>query len=453
MLSQWLARLLPFVTGAWIAILFLQPAGLLDFLFWKSSGAIGTDYWCIPRGFLNLLHGHSLYDTFNGAQFGGPIVTWYLGHPAFELIVAPWYAFFSPATSFSLWSLTSIALLLCVGAIYAQRAPSRLARSACMFFCVFGVPALCLLASGNMHTWLVLALALVIVGLYDMSLAPDDRGSQRMLAAGLLLSLLSKPIVLFMLPMLLLLRSTRRITLIVIAAYVAVSAVCVLVPSLNPEGIGLQREIALFLDPAYVREHMNIYKNQFVVTAEMKDNAIHWLNLVAQSDFYWNHIQIFSLSAFVNDLTGINLPAAVYKIPLLVALLCSLAVVGIRNRADQLLAATWAVMLLSLTFFLCYNTVWEYQFTAIIPLLLFAIVRLDRGVDTRIAWAILACGVVVAMPSLYFLFAGKPEQANLAWIRSTRVLPVFALYCLMLWQLVRHYLRDIVVREGRLPEA
>jgi hypothetical protein len=449
---RWLTRLLPFFTGAWIAILFLMPAGLLDFLFWKGSAAVATDYWCVPRGFLNLLSGHSLYDTFNGVQFGGPSVTWYLGHPAFELLVAPWYAFFSPATSFSLWSLTSIAILLCIGAIYARRTHSTLARSACMFLCVFGVPALCLLASGNMHTWLVLALALVIVGLHDMSLAPDHRSGRWKLAAGLLISLLSKPIVLFVLPMVLLLRPTRRLALAVIAAYAAVSAACVLVPALNPEGVGLQREIALLLDPGYVREHMNIYKNQFLVTAEMKDNAIHWLNLVAQSDFYWNHIQIFSLSAFVNDVSGTELPAAIYKIPLFLALLCSLAVVRIRDRTRQLMAATWTVMLLSLTFFLCYNTVWEYQFTAVIPLLLFGVVQLDSGSDKRVSCVILVCGLVLAMPSFYFLFAGRPEQASLVWVRLPRVLPVVALYCAILWHLVHHFLRDILARrEQRLP--
>ena len=432
--------------GGWIAILYLQPAGLLDFFFWRGSAAPGIDYWCVPRGFLNLLSGHSLYDTFNGVQFGGPGVTWYLGHPAFELLVAPWFAFLSPAGSLSLWSMTSIVVLLCIGSMYARRVRSALGKSACMFLCVFGIPALSLLASGNMHTWLVLALALVIVGLFDMSQSQDDRGGRRKLAAGLVISLLSKPIVLFALPMLLLLRQTHRTTLIVIAVYAVVSALFVLVPALNPEGVGLQREIALFLDPAYVREHMNIYKNEFVVTAEMKDNAIHWLNLIAQSDFYWNHIQIFSLSAFVNSLAGTALPAAIYKIPLLLALLCSLGVVGIKDRARRLMAAAWAVMLLSLTFFLSYNTVWEYQFTAIIPLLLFGVVLLDRGQDIRMGWILLACGLVVAMPSLYFVFDDKLSAAHLPWIRSTRVLTVFTLYCAILWQLMHRYLRELFVR-------
>jgi len=433
-----LCKLLGYATGFWVAVLLLQPQWLLGTFFWGNSSAHGIDYWCIPRGFLNLLAGQSMFDTFAGVQFGGPPVTWYLGHPVFVLLVAPWFAFFRPELSLWLWSVATIALLLCVGWMFSRRASSELGKSACIFFSVFGFPALNLLSSGNMHGWLVLALALTVVGLFDLS--GGVRSGQRELAAGLLISLFSKPILLFALPMFLLVRQTRKATAIVVAVYVLVSLLCVLVPPLNPASVGLQREIALFFDPAYVRGHMNVYNNHFVLTAEMKDNAIHWLNLVAQSDFYWDHIQIFSLSAFLNSLVGVQLPAMLYKLPLLAALLASFCVPLVRDETARMRAAMWATVLLLLTFFLSYNTVWEYQYTAIIPVLLLGIVLLDHGIDAGNARWLVVSGAVISLPSLYFLFGEKITIGEFAWMRSTRVLPICVLYIVVASTLWRRYL-------------
>ena len=442
-----LCELLRYSTGFWVAVLLLQPQWLLGTFFWGNGSAHGIDYWCIPRGFLNLLAGHSMFDTFGGAQFGGPSVTWYLGHPVFVLLVAPWFAFFRPELSLWLWSVATVALLLCVGWMFSRRANSELGKSACMFFSVFGFPALDLLSTGNMHGWLVLALALVVVGLFDLS--KGMRNGLGKLAAGLLVSLFSKPILLFALPMLLLVRQTRKTTALVIAVYVLVSLACVLVPPLNPASVGLQREIALFFDPAYVREHMNVYNNHFVLTAEMKDNAIHWLNLVAQSDFYWDHVQIFSLSAFLNGLLGFHLPAMVYKLPLLVALLASLCVPLVRDEAEQMRAVLGGTVLLFLTFFLSYNTVWEYQYTAVIPVLLLGIVLLDRGMDEGSARWLVIFGAVVSLPSLYFLFGEKITIGEFAWMRSTRVLPICVLYITVACMLWHRYLGPLLKRAGQ----
>jgi len=283
-----------------------------------------------------------------------------------------------------------------------------------------------------MHAWLVLALALAVVGLFD--LAAGGRSGRGMLTAGLLISLLSKPVLLFALPMLFLIRQTRKASLIAIVVYALVSLACVLISPLNPESVGFKREIALFFDPAYVREYMNFYNNRFVLTPEMKDNVIHWLNLVAQSDFYWDHVQIFSLSAFLNGIVGVNLPAVAYKLPLLVALLTSLCVPLVRDDAKQMTAAMWSVVLLSLSFFLSYNTVWEYQFTAIIPVLL-GVVLWDQGMEKGAARWLVALGALIALPSLYFLFGEKITVGEFAWMRSTRVLPTCALYLMVVYKL------------------
>lgn len=430
-----LARILEYATGFWVAVLLLQPPWLIGKFFWGASSAHGIDYWCIPRGLLNLLAGRSMFDTFAGVQFGGPSVTWYLGHPAFIVLIAPWFAFFSPETSLGLWSMTTVAVLLGVGWLFSRRARSDLGRAACMFFSVFGFPALNLLSTGNMHAWLVLALALTLLGLFDLA-SGGGRG-RALLAVGLLISLFSKPVLLFALPMLCLIGQTRKTMLIVAAIYGLVSLACVAMTPLNPESLGLSREIALFFDPAYVREHMNVYNNRFVLTPEMKDNAIHWLNLVAQSDFYWNHIQIFSLSAFLNSLAGFPLPAALYKLPLLAAALTTLCVPWLRDDAKRLSAAMWGVVLLSLSFFLSYHTVWEYQFTAIIPVLLLGIVLFDREIERGAALGLVALGAVIALPSLYFLFGEQITVGEFAWMRSTRVLPACALYLLVFDKLWR----------------
>lgn len=429
------ARALPWLTAAWVAVMLLSLArGTLDPFFWPASR--GIDYWCVPRGFLNLLAGRSMYDTFGGVAFGGPRVTWYLAHPVFELVVAPWFSFADASTSYWLWTLCTLGLLASMGWMFARRARTPLGRRACWFLALFGFPVYGLLFVGNLHAWVVLSLGMTLAGCFDMCRS-DGGGGRGLLAAGLLVGLFSKPVLVLALPMLALVKETRRTTLAVVAAYALVSSACVLVPSINPEGVGLARLAELVADPAWVRAHMNVYANRFVLNREMKDTAIHWLNLVAQSEFLWDHVQIYSLSAFVNNALDRELPAWLFKLPLVVAVVLSLAVAWVPDPVMRLDAVTLALALVSLTFFLSYHTVWEYHYASLAPLGILGVLLLDRGERPELGAALAGAAVVAGLPSLYVLFGPDVQVPQFVWVRLTRVVPAVVAYVAVLAALVR----------------
>lgn len=443
-LKSTLTKALPYITGIWVLLMLLSlKFGFFNLFFW-SEDQQGIDYWALPRGFLNLLSGHSLFDTFNASQFGGPRATWYLAHPAFEVFVAGWFAFFSPWLSYALFQLFSIGLIFLTGWFFARQTTDKFVQQLCYFFVLFGFPVYWLLYVGNMHAPLILSIGLLLVAFYEMAYKENAKGSMDKFMAGLLLSLLTKPIVLMMLPMFLILKETRMTTIKSLAIYAAISFAFILIPFFNPESIGLMRTIELAFQPDFIKQNMNIYNNNYVLNAYMKDNSIHWFNLIAQSDFYWNHIQIFSLSAFTNTLFGTNLPSFLFKLPLLMGVIASLGIGLFTDYKKRMEAAILLVATLSLTFFLSYNTVWEYQFTSALPLMaLFILVRNEeKSTIKQMSAIILIAGGFLYLPTLYFLY-GSPDKITLSdfsIVRFNRTVPIIVMYIACMIQLVQLYL-------------
>ncbi len=430
-----------FIAFVWITFeLLALTHGWLNSFFWGfDSGTLGIDFWSVPRGFINLESGKSIYDTFRGNDFGGPSVTWYLSNPIFAVVIGPFFSFVSPAASYALWCLCTVTIQLVMGFLFASRATSENVRAACLLLSVIGFPGYAVLATGNPHAWMVLGLGLVLLSVFDLMNGRDHLHVRYLLMAGLLVSMLTKPLLICAVPMLLILADTRRTTLHTLAIYVAISLLALTVPALNPEGMGLKRNINLLLNPAYVHEHMNIYKNQFVLTSEMKDNSIHWFNLIAQSDFYWDHVQIFSLSAFTNNLLGLTLPSAIFKLPLWLAILSSCLVITQREHFARIEAALWSLVAISTAFFLSYNTVWEYQYSAIAPVSLLIVLLWQRGrIPSAIGISLLVCCLSIAGPSLYFALRNPAVDAHdFAIIRINRVVPVVLLFSIafaMTWR-------------------
>ncbi len=439
-----LTKLLPYITGLWVLLMLLSlKFGFFNLFFW-ADGQQGIDYWALPRGFLNLLNGVSLFDTFNGSQFGGPRSTWYLAHPAFEVFVSSWFTFFSPWVSYALFQVFSVGLIFYTGYLFAQQTTDKFTQQLCYFFVLFGFPVYWLLYVGNMHAPLILSIGLLLVALYEMAYKADAKNSQEKLMAGLLISLLTKPIVLIMLPLFLLLKETRITTVKSLVIYGVISLLFILVPFLNPESIGLMRTIELLLDPEFVKQNLNIYTNKFVLNVYMKDNSIHWLNLIAQSDFDWNqNIQIFSLSAFTNALFGTNFPSMLFKLPLLFAVLSSVGVVFIADAKQRVEAAILLVSALSLTFFLSYNTVWEYQLTSALPLIaFFALLKTqEQSTIKSISLWVIVAGALLYLPTAY-VFYGSPDKimpGDCSIIRLNRTLPVLVMYVACMWQVIQLY--------------
>jgi hypothetical protein len=188
---------------------------------------------------------------------------------------------------------------------------------------------------------------------------------------------------------------------------------------------------------------MNIYADHFNLTPDMKDNSVHWFNLVAQSSYRMNHIDIFSLPVFLDTLLGARTPGWLYQLPLLLVLGLTVAVARLRDSLVRLQTALLLLMAASLTFFLSYPTVWEYQYTGVLPVV--AVLLLMRASAapspqlprTLLNWT-LALSACVWLPSLYFFVEGRAvDAATLTLIRLDRVLPVTLLFLLLVLAVAR----------------
>jgi len=208
---------------------------------------------------------------------------------------------------------------------------------------------------------------------------------------------------------------------------------------LNPQWIGFSQLTWLALHPAFVREKMNIFANHFQVNMWMRDNSVHWFNLIAQSGARLVHVDVFSLPLFLDTLTGTHLPGWLFQLPALLALILSFFVARILNARLRMEAALLLLMATSLVFFLGYPTVWEYQYTSILPVAALLLLAAEQNVFYR-RWRRWMIGLAACawLPSLYVCTEGSPLTSHtmiLIWL--DRVLPATALFVLMITVLVR----------------
>lgn len=421
--------------------LFSLHTGWLNSFFWAAEHASvkGIDFYCGPKAFLNLKEGRSMYDTWGGSPwYNGGSMTWYLSHPAFAVWITSWYSWFSPETSWWLWNITQMLTLLFGGFLMGLSLPPGRSRGIVLLMSSFSFPAWWMLYVGNWHAPVVLSLALLFAGIL-MCIQGKERGGKLLFALGLMVSLFSKPVVVLTIPLFLIAENLRRSTLFVLGIYSMVSVIMLLVPLFNPQAIGIHKTLWLISHPEFIRENLNIYKNNFRLNEYMLDNSIHWTNLIAQSSHYLNHIEIFSLSVFVNTITGKMISPAVFKIPVWICFGLTLLypMVGTDRKQLYVLLLTAAF---SLTFFMSYNTVWEYQYASVIPVsvLLWILIFKTKGLLRSLiicSWIIL---LPVYGPSLYFTLSGPDYFSAQAFesIRLLRVLPVSISFVLLIAVLI-----------------
>ncbi len=165
----------------------------------------------------------------------------------------------------------------------------------------------------------------------------------------MLIALLSKPVVILMLPVLFLLPETRRKLLLPLAVYAVVSLLFLLVGDLNPGGY----------------------------------NGIHWLNLVGAGSGtrqFLNRLVptdynlrqdpgLYGLPIFVDRVLGCEVPPLFFRIPLVAVLVMSLSPLVLEERERRLRAVLVTVSLCILSHFLCYYPVQEYHYTTLLPVL------------------------------------------------------------------------------------
>ncbi len=432
-------RILPFLTAALVLVQLLSlRLPLLRGFFYDTLQADvqGIDYFSLPKAWLNLQAGRSLYGTFDPPAYG-PHFTWYLAHPVLAIALGGPLSRLQPMDSYGVFTLLSVAVMAACAWLLARETSNPLHRRLIWLLLLGSFPGFLMLWVGNVQAFTVLGLTLVLVGIQHIF--KWKRDGPWLLRAGLLLSLFTKPVVLLLFPLLLLLRETRRSAFDALAVYVPVSLLCQTVPELNPERISLGRIFWLGWHPGFVRSHMNLYANGLRLTPDMRDNSIHWFNLVAQSGYRLQHIDVDSLPVFLDGLLGARTSGWLYLLPTLTVLALSLAVPRLREGRLRRDAALLLVMAASLDFFVAYPTVWEYQYTAVLPITATLLVRGPGLLGSRRVWLwALALGACAWLPSLYiFSQSASPSMGTLALVRLDRVLPVVALFVLLLWTVVR----------------
>lgn len=430
-----LVKIIPVLVILWCVTMFAALYnGWFDCLTFSTcrNDLKGIDFFAVPKSFINLTEGRSAFDTWGGEAWG-PYATWYLAHPAYSVFVASWFSFFDPWTSYWVFGIFSLILFAASAWLISKDTDIPLLKVSAFFFLLCSMLTFAVLYTGNMHAPIVLSITLILSALYKLAVNGNKNTApaNKLLMGGLLLSFFSKPVVVLFMPVLLINRLTRKTAFISLCIYAVVSLLFLVIPAFNPESIGISRTIEIALDPAFIKENLNIYKNNYVLNEYMKDNSIHWLNLIAQSDHYWNHVDIFSLSAFLNTLAGRQLPGIIYKLPIYIGIGLSLMAWKIKDAGKLSEFTLFLVAAIALTFFLGYNTVWEYQYALVLPLLAYIPVFYSKQMITRAElYLLMGTGIFFLLPNLYFLFPKDQgiSTTMMTIIRLDRVIPAVVFF-------------------------
>jgi hypothetical protein len=334
------------------------------FLASGERGGQGIDFFCVPKAYANLLAGRSAFDTW-GAPAYGPHATWFVLHPAVAVWVGGYLWFLRPWFAYAVWVVVTLGMLAASAALFARHARTPWRRV--LVFAAFLVSPLTywLLFVGNIHAIVLLATAFMLVGLHELAegAAPAFSIPARWkLGLGLVLSFLSKPVLLLVVPALVLVRATRRPAFSALGVYAVVSAAFLFVPSLNPESVGLDRLLWLLTHSGSAGRELNVYEHRFVLVPDMLDNAMHWLHMLVQSGFRWNHAQLFSLPVLLPD----SVPAGVFRLLALLPLLLTVPLFWVSSPRTRLKVLAWIVLAALASHFLGYAIAWEYQYTQLL---------------------------------------------------------------------------------------
>ncbi len=427
-------------TAIWCAFLLLSLRfGFLKGFFYDTMYAHvqGIDFFPVAKSFRNLLAGRSIFDTF-GAPMYGPYATWFLYHPASSILLGLWFGAMAPWTAYCTWTALSLALMG-VAAWVIARCGSDPVRKALVTLLMMGsFPAFIMLYVGNVQAVVVLAVALILAAVETIREEGATRRSDWMLLAGLLLSLFSKPVVLAMLPLLLMLKQTRKAAVRAIAVYAVVSLAFLVLPFLNPDAMSWKQRADLATHPETVRQTMNIYTNNFVVTPPMKDNSVHWLAMMGLSDYRMLHVDVYSLSAFLDMALQQHTAEAWFRAPGILVLEMSLLVMLIDDNRKRLEAAATVLMAATMMLFVTYGLVWEYHYTMVFPVVAVLLMRQRQTIADGI---ICALGLIVWLPSLFiFVNAGDAtSQFVQTLIRVDRVVPAALIFCILVGKLAAEF--------------
>jgi hypothetical protein len=411
--AVWLTFVFMAVTTVWTTAMLssLRWRFLDPFVAGTVHTRIGLDFFQTPRAFKNLVAGNNLFLT--EISDYGPYSTSYYYHPFAAIIVGPWTAPFEPWTAYCIFVGASVILLAFSGWILgtAFKNPAHKAFAYLALFC--SLPTYLLLWNAQLHVLLIVAVSLILAGL--LRLAQEPQAPERYLfwiQIGLLLSLLSKPTVVLMLPVFCMMPETRRKAIAPLLIYAVVSLVFLFVPRLN----------------------LGNY------------NAVHWQNIIAASGSpapvysvvyprildYVNNDEIYSLPMFIWRVCGQLIPLVVFKLPLAFVLLVSLSPLVLQERWRRVRVATVAVALCILVHYLTYFLTYEYHYTTLLPLLPVLLwlwqTEPSRWLRRLLMASLLALSIVL-LPTPNFLSEDISEYWTLCVLE--RIVPVCAAFVLL----------------------
>jgi len=469
-------RVLPALTVLCLALILLSLKFrfLDEFIATTWHGRLGYDFFSVPRAFINLEHGQSIYNS-RLAPFG-PYVTWFPFHPAAAVLLGSWLSVFSPWASFSVFVAFSCALL-CAAAYFAVRVTEdKLARRLCCFALFCSPAAYLMFWNGQVQVLVVAAVCFIAA---DIMRGGDKAGVRPLLLAGLLLSLLTKPALLPALPVLFAVKRLRASVLWALGVYVLLSALFILLPALNPVSAGFKTVADAALHPDHMFR-LEMYRGVLIKSYRPElvfDNAIHWLNMKGRMAFTEaHHFELFSLPALLDWAAGQPLPRFIYKLAPAVSLLWCLPLYFVpEGRAkDRMAIAAFSMSLLS--FFLAYSQIYEYHYTLALALLppVFILAREQDSDANYLRYAAWYCGAAALLfaPTPYYWFrnpafghhdpalglmkdpfvstiiSGCPYGYALTPMRIFRVLPVLVMFVSSAWWLLREY-RSLARNNGQ----
>jgi len=436
--------------------------GFLDYFMPGTwHGRVGFDFFSVPRSFINLSAGRSIYDTWS-VDFG-PYATWFPYHPLLSVTVGAFFSLFSPWHSYIAFVLFSLALLFCGARCLAANFTDALFKRLVYFLVICSPVVYMMLWNGQMHVFVVLAACMVLADMFKLLRDPQaDPPVRRLLFYGVLICMFSKPVLLLALPALFAVKNYRRTLLFALAVYVGVSVLFVFVPFLNPMGVGLDRLLEAAANPSIIfdiKRHAGgiavSYSREFAL-----DNAIHWLNMRNLFSVVrdWN-FEFFSLSSLLSYQFG-HVPAFILKLPVLLLLACSGLVYFIKENAARLKAAICAVLLSLCTFYLGYDSVYEYHYAALLPAVVGGLFMFLHDRRYATLWRIyMGAAVFLYLPTPYIMvrnpafgfhhwftasmpitaiqtyLSGNPYGCWLTMLRVFRVVPVAVMFAVLVYLL------------------
>jgi hypothetical protein len=312
-----------------------------------------------------------------------------------------WVSFFSPPVSFALSVLIIAALLLWTAGSWRRYFDKQYQKDMVVIFVCCSLPVYLLMWNAQMHIFTIVSVVLISTALIDIF---KGITSHKKLALGILISLLSKPLVILFMPVLFLLKETRKTTVVALLIYALVTACFLFIPYLNPE----------------------------------QTNIIHWKNIIHQSvSVDRANLEIFSLSITIAHLLKQNIHPFIFQLAILIVLALSLQILFVKDNAERMRISLVVLLAIFCSYYIAYTLVWEYHYTTIMALMpcIWFLKNDSNGHTGKLLNFVFICGCFLYLPTTYFL-DNTPVRFSLLFMRLCKVLPVVLMFVALCFYLV-----------------